>query len=213
MPSVSYVQARSDRHQQNRFTGLPVWSALAIFAAALTTGLLISLNGQSIGLPFLLSFAIVAGLVTLLVEARGLFLTVASGPVLFVGFTVLSSWLVTQSQAAEGSDPFSTTAIITSIYPLTQYFPWLFWVTVVCVLIAVLRLWLLRRAARQAEALERERRRRAMEAERENREHYASARARTTRRNREGADRVTVQELMDRNLARRNRGLRGDREH
>ena len=205
MPSVSYVQSRSDRHQQNRFTGLPVWSALAIFGAALITGLLISLNGQAIGLPFLLSFAIAAVAVTLLVEARGLFLTIASGPILFVGFTVLASWLVTQSQAAEGSDPFSTTAIITSIYPLTQYFPWLFWATAACVLIGALRLWLLRRAARQAENLERERRRRAVEAERENRDHYASARARTarpSRRIREGEDRVTVQELMERNRGR-----------
>lgn len=200
---MSYAVSRSSRRQSNRFTGLPVWSALAIFVAALITGLLISYNGQELSWPFLLAFTLAAIVITVLVEARGLFLTVASGPVFFLIYTLLSSWLVTRSQSAEGSDPFSTTAIITSVYPLTQYFPWLFWVTVICVLIAVGRLWLLRRNARLAERTELKRRRHYAAAEKENRDRYASVRARTQRSERgargSGAERITVQELMERN--------------
>lgn len=189
-----------------------MWSALAILVASLITGLLLSLHGQTLGLPFLLFFAVAAVVVTLLVEARGLFLTVATGPILFVFFTVLASWLVTQSQTVEGSDPFSTTAILASVYPLTQRFPWLFWVTIICVIIAVLRLWLLRRATRRAENAERARRRRVAEAERVNRDQYANARARTarpSRRAREREERVTVQELMERNRLSEKRDLPG----
>lgn len=160
--------------------------------AGLLTGLIISLYLQEISMLYLVIFAVTTVVVTVFVESRGLFLTVVSIPLLFTVLTVITAWAVTQSLSAEGSDPFSTTAIITAVYPLTQYFPWLIAVTVICLVIAVLRLWLLRRAARKLREKENRRRRRARARDRRTRAAAADAR--------EHSSQITVEEL----LARRN---------
>lgn len=133
-------------------------------------------------------------MVALFTEARGLFLVVASLPLVFGIMTVISAWAVTRSLAAEGSAAFSTTTVITALFPLAQFFPVLFGATAAAGLIAVLRLWLLRRSGRARERAAIEHRRRAAEADRVNRDTASRARQRTNQ--------VTVDELLARNRAR-----------
>lgn len=185
---------RSRAAKDARSTGLPTWSGIAIVLAALVTGLLLSVNAQTIGTPYLICFAVAALLVALFTEARGLFLVVASLPLLFGVMTVGSSWAVTRSLAAEGTDAFSTTTILTSLFPLVQYFPALFAVTAATIFIAVGRVWLLRRSGRARDKAAIANRRRTSEADRVNRDTATRARRRTNQ--------VTVDELLARNRSR-----------
>lgn len=185
---------RSRARPDARNAGLPTWSGIAIVIAALITGLLLSINAQSIGTPYLICFGVAAVVVALFTEARGLFLVVASLPLVFGIMTVISAWAVTRSLAAEGSAAFSTTTVITALFPLAQFFPVLFGATAAAGLIAVLRLWLLRRSGRARERAAIEHRRRAAEADRVNRDTASRARQRTNQ--------VTVDELLARNRAR-----------
>lgn len=185
--------------QKSRFNGIPAWSAIAIVLAALVTGLLLSLGAQEVTTPFLICYAVATLAVTLFVEARGLFLTVASIPPLFAVMTVISSWLVGRSLANAGTDPFSTTSVIAAIYPITQFFPWLAVVTVLSIVIAVVRIWLLRRADAQRQEQAVKSRRHHTEADRRNRTTAVRARRQSTQ--------VTVEELIARNKAHRESNL------
>mgnify|MGYP001039294545 CR=1 FL=1 len=167
---------------------------MSIILAALITGLLLSLNAQAIGWPFLLCFAVAAIVVALVTDVRGLFLTVASIPLLFGIMTVLTAWIVTRSQAAEGTAPFSTTTIVTALFPLAQFFPVLAAVSLGAVAIALLRVWSNGRSRKAAEAAAITHRRRAAEADRRNRDTATRARRRTNQ--------VTVEELLARNRSR-----------
>lgn len=202
---MSSSSPRSSRRQQPGTTGLPTWSGIAIVLAALITGLLLSINAQAIGWPFLLCFAVAGIVVALATEARGLFLTIASMPLLFGTMTVLTSWMVGRSLASDGTPAFSTTSIVTAIYPLAQFFPVLGGVTLVAAIIAAVRIWLLRRNGRAREESAIEVRRRTAEADRRNRDTVSRARSR--------ANQVTVEELLARNRERdRSRTTRAPRE-
>ena len=65
--------------------------------AALAVGLLISVRQQTIGLPFLIAFAAGSVVVTILVEARGLMLTVGQLPLLFGISLPLTAWMINAS--------------------------------------------------------------------------------------------------------------------
>ncbi|RSZ65571.1 amino acid permease [Corynebacterium hylobatis] len=184
---------RSRSRQATRPAGLPTWSGIAIVLAALVTGLLLSINAQAVGTPFLICFGVAAIVVALFTEARGLFLVVASLPLVFAVMTVGSSWAVSRSLAAEGSAAFSTTTILTALFPLAQFFPVMFGVTAAAGVIAVGRIWLLRRSGRARDAAAIEHRRRTAEADRVNRDTASRARRRTNQ--------VTVDELLARNRA------------
>jgi len=201
---VSSSSPRSSRRQQPGTTGLPTWSGIAIVLAALITGLLLSINAQAIGWPFLLCFAVAGIVVALATEARGLFLTIASMPLLFGTMTVLTSWMVGRSLASDGTPAFSTTSIVTAIYPLAQFFPVLGGVTLIASIIAAVRIWLLRRNGRAREESAIEVRRRTAEADRRNRDTVTRARSR--------ANQVTVEELLARNRERDRSRTRAPRE-
>lgn len=202
---MSSSSPRSSRRQQPGTTGLPTWSGIAIVLAALITGLLLSINAQAIGWPFLLCFAVAGIVVALATEARGLFLTIAAMPLLFGTMTVLTSWMVGRSLASDGTPAFSTTSIVTAIYPLAQFFPVLGGVTLIAAIIAAVRIWLLRRNGRAREESAIEVRRRTAEADRRNRDTVSRARSR--------ANQVTVEELLARNRDRdRTRAPREPRE-
>ncbi|AGF72019.1 DUF6542 domain-containing protein [Corynebacterium halotolerans] len=188
------MSPKSRSRQATVFTGLPTWSGIAIVLAALVTGLLISLSVQQIGLPFLVCFILSGLFVALLTEPRGLFLTVASMPVLFAAMTVLTAWSVARSTAPEGSAAFSTTSIVTGVYPLLEFFPVLFSVSAGAGAIAILRLWLLRRSGRARDLAAQRTRRRDAENEQRNRATVSRARRRTNQ--------VTVEELLERNRRR-----------
>lgn len=203
--SSAYGRDDSQRSGAGGFPGIPVWSGPAIVFAALVTGLLLSLASGSVSTAYLVCFVVAGVAVALLTTARGLFLTVASIPLLFGVLTPVASWLVNQAGtgAAQG---FSTTAVVTAVYPLTQFFPVLAAVTVGAAVIAVLRLWLLKRRTRARAAAVRETRRRNAEAERRNRDTTTRARRQSTRtrppRSERTGERVTVEELMKRNPRR-----------
>lgn len=191
---MSAIIAERRARNRSRFTGLPTWSAIAIIAAALITGLLLSLAFQGVGAAYLWCFALGAVLVTLLVNPRGLFLTVASLPLLFGIGLLASSWSVERSLASEGTPLFSRTTALITVYPLTQYFPWLAIVTVLCAVIAVVRLVLLRRRVSSQERVARDQRERMAASDRRNRALSTSARRRS--------EQLTVQELIERNRSR-----------
>lgn len=194
MSTVPIPPPRSRRKQSPRFTGLPTWSGIAVVFAALVTGLLLSVNAQQVSWPFLLCFGLAAIVVALLTEARGLYLTVATLPALFGLMTVVTSWAVGRSIAGEGSEAFSITSIATAVYPLAEFFPVLFFVTAGAALIAVIRLWLLKRSGQALDAAAIERRRRTAEADRRNRADVSRVRNKTQQ--------ITVDELIQRNRSR-----------
>ncbi|WP_460490503.1 DUF6542 domain-containing protein, partial [Corynebacterium nasicanis] len=158
---MSTTSHRSRSRSQVRSGGLPTWSGIAIVVAALITGLLLSLNAQSVGLPYLLCFGIAALVVALFTEIRGLFLTVASIPLLFGIMTVLTAWTVARSQAPAGTPAFSTTSIVTAVFPLTQFFPFLLATSAAATALALVRVGLSLRSGRAVEKAEIAHRRRA----------------------------------------------------
>lgn len=189
------------------FQGLAVWAGPAIIAAALLTGMLISLGMHSFGKPYLACFILGAVITTLLVQARGLFITVSSIPILFGIITPITAWSVSRAISLTSGPKFSTTAILSAIYPLAQHFPVLCGTTFSCVLIAVLRLWLLNRQQKLKEQALLAARRRDQVAERRNLETAGRA-----RRAVEGApNELSVEELVRRNREARERARSSSR--
>lgn len=200
---MSTTSPRSHRRSRSRTSGLPTWSGIAIVLAALITGLLLSINAQAVGVPFLVCFAVSALVVALFTEVRGLFLTIASIPLLFGIMTVLASWTVSRSLAAEGIGAFSTTTILTALFPLAQFFPVLVGVSAAAAAIALVRVWLSGRNRKAADAAAIDSRRRSAEEDRRNRATASRARRRPGQ--------VTVDELLERNRARQEREPRPER--
>lgn len=200
--TVSPARGAGSRPSTGAGSGLPTWSGIAILLAALATGLLLSLASGSVGWAYLLCFVAAGIAVTLFTELRGLFLIVASLPLLFGILTPLTSWLVNQASSA-GTTSFSVTSVLTAVFPLLQYFPVLICVSLGAAIIAGLRLWLNARRIRARELAARRARRRDAEAERINRDAATRARRQSTmtrpRRSERTGERVTVEELMQRN--------------
>ncbi|QGU06892.1 hypothetical protein COCCU_04730 [Corynebacterium occultum] len=213
-PKTRKTRRRNTRPAAASFTGLPTWSGVGIIFAALVTGLLVSVAMGGLGVTYLLCFTVAGIAVALFVELRGLFLSVAVLPLLFGILTPVAAWFVAQTMATAATG-FSTTAIVTAIYPLAQFFPVLIVITVGAAVIALLRLWLHQRREQEREVVAREVRRREADADRANRATAYRARqtsTRTPRRSRteRGEDRVTVEELLRRNQPRENRSIRDD---
>ncbi|MFH0412441.1 DUF6542 domain-containing protein [Corynebacterium sp. L4756] len=180
------------------FGALPVWTSIAVIVAALATGLIISTITSSVGWPFLICFILGALAATALVQVRGLFLTVASIPLLFALMMLLTSWLTVRSTQSEGAPLFSTTIVVTSAYPLLEVFPHLAFTLVACIIIAVLRLYRVKNSAQSINSNEQVSRRKMAESDRRNRE--------TTSRARETTKRLSVQELIERNKSAQSKG-------
>ncbi|GAB2505569.1 hypothetical protein CATRI_04265 [Corynebacterium atrinae] len=198
---MSTSSPRRIRTQAPEPAGLPTWSGIAIVLAALITGLLLSLNAQAMGWPYLACFAVAGLVVAAFTEVRGLFLTVASLPLLFGIMTIVTAWVVGRSLAPDGTAAFSTTTIVTAIYPLTQFFPVLFGTTLAATVIAVARIWWSKRNEKVNDTRAIDRRRRTAEADRRNRATASRARTQTNK--------VTVEELVARNRQRSQRTAEG----
>ncbi|WP_319651819.1 MULTISPECIES: DUF6542 domain-containing protein [unclassified Corynebacterium] len=153
----------------NFAAGLPTWSGVSIVLVALLTGLLLSMINHTIGAPYIILFVVASLVVALFTEVRGLFITVASIPLSFAAITVLTAWFNGRALSPNISG-FSTTALVTAVYPLLQLFPVLFLVTSGSAAIAFLRISLLRRKAAEMEKKEAESRRRTAKAEQRNQE-------------------------------------------
>lgn len=167
--------------------------ALVLVLAASVTGLLLSILANGLGWPFLLCFLFAAVFVTLFVEPESLFLTVAPLPLFFGIFAFFTSWASNAAAAPDGANWASRTMVWTSIYAVVEYFPALALITVLTIVIAVVRLMLLRGQAKIQDRSRRQRRTSQRESDRRN--------IRSTSRARERTNRVTVEELMARNRA------------
>src|SRR5699024_3958567 len=102
----------------------------------------------------------------------------------------IASWLVSRASAAEGSPLFSATIMVTSAYPLLQVFPHLAITMLVCVAIAVFRVYRAKQMATSISSKEMVNRRTMAESNRRN--------AQTTSRARKTTERLSVAELVER---------------
>ncbi|AZA09586.1 DUF6542 domain-containing protein [Corynebacterium pseudopelargi] len=175
---------------------LPLLTSVSILCAALLTGALVCVWLGGIGWPFFLAFVLASLIGASVCERRGLFIFVTSIPILFAISLIASAWFIVRDSAADGA-PVSKTQIITAIYPLAQYFPILFFVTLAAGVIAVIRIKVLGSAVEKKAGKElSEQRKREREADRRNR------RATSRARNQSKASQVTVEELMQKRRPR-----------
>lgn len=190
---MSHVNAQShpvSSRAEKGFGALPVWTSIAVIMAALVTGLLISSITASVGWPFLICFILGAIAASLIVHVRGLFLTVASIPLLFSIAIFITSWIVSRASAGEGSPMLSATILVTSAYPLLQVFPHLAITLLGCIAIAVFRLYRAKQKATSISSKEMVNRRTMAESNRRN--------TQTTSRARKTTERLSVAELVER---------------
>ncbi|MFC3850016.1 DUF6542 domain-containing protein [Corynebacterium hansenii] len=122
---------------------LPIWAPPLLYVVAAIIGIVAALPTGNIGLPYLLAFAAAAVIGTMLVDPRGLVVTVAQQPLMFTIFTPIVAWLIgSWSDPSVGGALDSTptkTRLITAAYPIVQYFPWMAAIPVVCTAIAIWR--------------------------------------------------------------------------
>ncbi|MDK8878942.1 DUF6542 domain-containing protein [Corynebacterium sp. MSK008] len=141
---MSHVSHRNSTSPSATFHGLPTGSGIGIIFAALFTGVLLSLSTAVIGWPFLALYAAAVIVVATLVNPRGLFLTVASAPILFVVAVVIAGWVMSRNQIAAGGAS-GKAALLLVFYPVIELFPVLFAVTLGSIVIAVVRIRLIKR--------------------------------------------------------------------
>lgn len=180
-------------------SGFSTGSGLGIIIAALLTGGLIALYTEVIGWPFLTLFAVAALVVTTFVNPRGLFLTVASIPLLYTFFLLLTGTLNAYFQLPEGQTSLGRTSAVLILYPLTQFFPVLLMVSLGTVLIALLRYQLLKRHNEEIRQHEERQRKQASQSNRRTSREASRSRQRTTSASSSSSSRkVTVDELLAR---------------
>lgn len=151
----------------------PVWAPLLMMAAVILTGAVLGREEQVVPHTHFILFAIAAIVMTILVEVRGLFLTVFSIPIYFVVGTIFIGWTAIPKEGMAGKKAL----LLSCVYPAITHFLWLLFPLIAAGIIALVRWWLFqeylsRRAAYQAHL-----RRRSMAAERHNRQTYTRARA------------------------------------
>ena len=171
----------------------PVWAPMLVMIGVTITGLIFAIDKGITPLVFFILFAIACVLCTLLVEPRGLFLTVVTQPIYYVIGTVLIGWIAAGDSVSAGG---TKTKVLTTAYPAIEHFPWLAVPFLISVIIAVIR-WrrfnAKRNRALQAESFARRRRR---EADENNRLSYTSVRSRS--RSEEFSGRISrAAELQD----------------
>ncbi|SQG64395.1 gamma-aminobutyrate permease or related permease [Corynebacterium renale] len=200
MSGVSHTNTQQRTASLTGHAGLPAWSGIAILAAALVTGALLSYNSLQLSTLYLVCFAVAAVVVAVFTQARGIFLLAASVPTVFAVVTVGASWLFGRAQAPNLA-PFSTTSILASIYPFIQFFPTLFWVSLGVAVIGGLRVWLLQRNLSRHNAVQARARMEASQADRENQQ--AAARARSVTRAAQAAQTIDERTLTPEERRRR----------
>ena len=156
-----------------RQAAFPVWAPVLVMLAVILTGVVLAFEGNAVSKGYFILFAIASLAVTLLVEARALFITVASLPIYFVVGTVAIGWISAPDSGGAGRRQF----IINSLYPSISNFMWLLLPLLACIIIAALRWWLYREDLMRRMAYWEHMRRHKMAAERNNRQAYSRARA------------------------------------
>lgn len=197
---MSQTSNRAHSAANATFVGLPTGSAIGIIFAALFTGAAIAAIQGAITWPLLALFAAAAVVSTTFVNPRGIFLTVASAPVLFAIALLAVGYFLGRDQLGDGGASGRAAQLLV-VYPLIQLFPLLATVTVGAAAIGALRIWLIKRQNSVIQRREAAERSRAAESNR-----------RTTtqgRRARERTGGIPVDELLKRErAAASNRGRR-----
>ena len=188
-------------------SGFSTGSGIGIIIAALVTGGLIALYNEAIGMPFLILFAVAAIVVTTFVNPKGLFITVATTPLLYTFFLLLTGTLNAYFQLPEGQTSLGKTSVLLILYPLVQYFPVLLFVALGTTLIALLRYRLLK--TQNDDILAREERQRRQVSATNRRTNREATRSR--KRNVNPESRVTVEELLARRTERQKAGAESSR--
>lgn len=183
-------------------SGFSTGSGIGIIIAALVTGGLIALYNEAIGMSFLILFAVAAIVVTTFVNPKGLFITVATTPLLYTFFLLLTGTLNAYFQLPEGQTSLGKTSVLLILYPLVQYFPVLLFVALGTTLIALLRYRLLK--TQNDDILAREERQRRQVSATNRRTNREATRSR--RRDVNPESRVTVEELLARRAERQKAG-------
>lgn len=199
LPCVSHAPNRNRHASSTTFLGLPTASAIGIVFAALFTGVLLTLSAGSISWPLLTLYAAAVIIVTTLVNPKGLFLTVASAPLLFVTAVVTAGYVMARGELEVGGASKRAAQLLV-VFPVAELFPVLFSVTLGSVVIAVLRIWLIRR--QNATIQRRETAERSLRSASNRRTNSEGRRAR------ERAKSVPVQELLQRANTETGRGSR-----
>lgn len=158
---MTHVSNRAQSASTLPFLGLPTGAAIGINVAVLLAAsvLAVAVSG-SIPWYFLALFAASVVLTTTFVNIRGVYLTVASAPLLFVGAVLTISFLLSRGELA-GDGASGRAARILVLYPLVQLFPVLFTVTLGAAIIGFARIRLIKRQNRAIRAHERVQRSRA----------------------------------------------------
>lgn len=202
---MSHASARSSSASESTFQGFSTGSGLGIVIAALVTGGLIALYNETVGMPFLVLFALASIVVTTFVNPKGLFVTVASLPLLYTFFLLLTCTLNAYFQLPEGQSSLGKASALLIVYPLTQYFPVLLFVTLGTLLIALLRHRLLKKQNEDIRARE-ERQRRNVSAINRRTRHEASRSRQRTAVSTGTETKITVEELLARRAERQESG-------
>ena len=133
---------------------MPLWAPLAIIAASMATGMLISSAGEGLLNRWYFIFFIVSSIATtLFVAVHGLFFTVCAQPILFTVLTPVFSILAGKlSGHSDAVGIFSKTSLLASFFPVVQHFFALLWTVILSTIIAVVRIWLSQRHSSHSDA-------------------------------------------------------------
>lgn len=186
---MSHTSNRSRQAPATSFTGLPTGSAIGIIFAAVFTGALIAIYSGAVAWPMLVLYAAAVVLCTTFVNPRGIFLTVASSPLLFAVAVLAAGYFIGFEQINSGGTS-SRAAQLLVVYPLLQLFPVLVTVTVASIVIGWVRIRLVKRQNRAMARFERTQRSEVAESNRRTSSQAARARERSRS--------VSVQELVSR---------------
>ena len=180
-------------YASKEFVGLPTGSAIGINFAALLTAVAVSAFSGGALWPCGIFFALSLIATTLLVNPRGIFLTVATAPLLFAAAATAIGVFGAGDQLSAGGAS-SRAAQLLVVYPLVQLFPWLATITVIAAVLGWGRVQLIRRQNRALARTETRQRIQAAASNRKTTTQGRRARERATGRQRT----VSVDELLKR---------------
>lgn len=173
-----HAARREDKENSGSSPLFPVWAPPLVMLAVIITGLVLSHGSGGIASAFFWLFALATLVCAVLVEARGLFLTIAPVPLYFVGGVGLIGWFSAAAGQAAGN---KKTRLITAVYPAVEHFLWVLIPLALAIVVGVFRWWKYRDDLSRRQAREQLARHRRHVAERHNRESYYRAMARRQR--------------------------------
>lgn len=129
-----------ERSVVSSMRGLPAWTAVLLAVAISLTGVAIDSVSGELGVGFTVAFVLGCVVSVLAVSRRSLFVAGVQPPILM---TLLVLLVYVIPGAGSGADVFSRTQIVSVALPLVTRFPLMIATTVVVVVIAVVRAFVL----------------------------------------------------------------------